>query len=80
MIDWYKCFGGGTSGVHVALITSVFDKKVSPKRVVSGSFFKALSKLKFASNETLPTYLVNAMLMVHAASKDLVRERTSLGS
>ena len=75
MVAWYEKFGGGTSRAFVPWMIALFDKFVDPDRMVSGGFFKALSSLKFTAEGTMPTHLVNATLVVHAAAKEQVSDK-----
>ena len=72
MIDWYKFHGGGTKRVFVRSIIAMCDKHVPASRLVSGTFFRSLAKLKFAADAKPPTLFIHAMLIVHAAAKEHV--------
>ena len=72
MISWFQKYGGGTSRQHIKFISMMFDKKVDPTRMVSGTFFKALADLKWPADHPIPTHFCNAILVVHAAAKENV--------
>ena len=74
MVDWYKRYGGGTKTHVVNELSMFFDKFVPATRVVSGSFFKQLAGLKWGATHALPTKIVNAILVVHAAASEEVSD------
>ena len=72
MVEWYKKYGGGANKVFIPMISKMLDKHVDPTVQVSGSFFKALAGLKFAAEEKVPAHFVHAVLISHAAAREMV--------
>ena len=64
LVQW----GGLPSGVHVNDVCDGLAHFMPTERIVVGSFFDELAKLKFPV-DSMPSHLVNAFLFTHAAKE-----------
>ena len=77
IVDYVKVWGGLPSSLFIKLLSSQLKQfNVPSDRVVAGSFFRDLAKLKFPHN-FMPADLINAVVFVHASSNENVVDKYS---
>ena len=74
LVDFVRVWGGLPSGSHMRELSELCTL-IPSDRVVSGSFFKSLAKLKDEfPGKSLPTTFINSVLYVHAQADENVTD------